>query len=332
MDENKKKENNGRKEEPFAGFDFSDLWNDCEYSKKAFIGEYPTDELIAQVEKELGYKLPASYIALCKLHNGGYLAKGCCPCDEATSWSEDHVGVTGILGIGFERSKSICGEIGSRFMIEEWGYPDIGIAIADCPSAGHDMIFLDYRQCGPQGEPGVVHIDQEDDYEITHLADNFEEFIRMLVSEEEYDTTEEDKAADLETVRTAPFSELLSTLIAKAEVDFDVTTQMRKVAEAIVEEKDFFALHADPLSNLLYDVQFWLYSNAIPQVTYEDYIEAYPDIIALAKGFSTGGYAPSFVSDWLELAEKNGRIAKVNGDLSMSEAAKQETIEKLRTF
>lgn len=49
------------------------------------------------------------------------------------------------------------------------------------------MVFLDYRECGTQGEPKVVHIDQEADYKITPLADNFEEFIRGLVSEKTFD-------------------------------------------------------------------------------------------------------------------------------------------------
>ncbi|WP_376698704.1 SMI1/KNR4 family protein [Listeria immobilis] len=58
------------------------------------------------------------------------------------------------------------------------------MAIADCPSAGHDMVFLDYRKCGKQGEPEVVHIDQEAGYKITWLAKDFESFIDGLYVEE----------------------------------------------------------------------------------------------------------------------------------------------------
>lgn len=47
------------------------------------------------------------------------------------------------------------------------------------------MIFLDYRVCGPSGEPTVVHVNQEIDYEITQLAQNFTQFINGLISEDE---------------------------------------------------------------------------------------------------------------------------------------------------
>ena len=72
-------------------------------------------------------------------------------------------------------------------MIDDWEYPAIGVAICDCPSAGHDMIFLDYRECGSQRKPKLVHIDQECDYKITPLADSFEEFIRGLANEDDFD-------------------------------------------------------------------------------------------------------------------------------------------------
>lgn len=45
------------------------------------------------------------------------------------------------------------------------------------------MLCLDYRDCGPTGEPRVVHIDQELDYKVTLVAPDFESFIRGLVSE-----------------------------------------------------------------------------------------------------------------------------------------------------
>ncbi|NFF66237.1 SMI1/KNR4 family protein [Clostridium sporogenes] len=167
------------------------LWNDCDYSYKEYISDYPTDEIIKQVEQEILYKLPEAYIELMRIHNGGLLKKDAIRTETPTSWAEDHIGITGLFSIALDKSCSLCGEFGSRFWIEEWEYPDIGVAIADCPSAGHDMIFLDYRECGPKGEPSVVHIDQEYDYAITKLADNFKKFICNLISEEEFDLEDE---------------------------------------------------------------------------------------------------------------------------------------------
>ena len=45
----------------------------------------------------------------------------------------------------------------------------------------------DYSDCGPEGEPCVVYIDQESNYEITYLAENFEAFVRGLISMSEDD-------------------------------------------------------------------------------------------------------------------------------------------------
>lgn len=170
----------------FENFDFTNFWNDSPYAQQEYMSTPPSDELIADVEQELGYKLPASYIWLMKQHNGGLPVNTCFPTNTPTSWSDNHIAITGILGIGRDKDNSLCGNFGSQFMIDEWEYPAIGVAICDCPSAGHDMIFLDYRECGPEGEPKIVHIDQEYDYKITPLADNFENFIRGLVNEKNF--------------------------------------------------------------------------------------------------------------------------------------------------
>lgn len=41
------------------------------YTLEEYVSKPPSDELIASVEQELGYKLPSSYIWLMKQHNGG---------------------------------------------------------------------------------------------------------------------------------------------------------------------------------------------------------------------------------------------------------------------
>ena len=225
---------------PFEGFNLTNFWDDNWYALKEYVSEPPSDELIASVEEELGYKLPAAYIWLMKQHNGGIPVNTCYPCDEPTCWAEDHVAITGMFGIGREKSCSLCGELGSQFMIDEWEYPAIGVAICDCPSAGHDMIFLDYRACGPQGEPAVVHVDQENDYKITHLADSFEEFVRGLEHESLYDPDEdaedlEDDADEEKTDRKGSFAG--SVLLSKAEWDKEQLIRNLREEWGIVDEE-----------------------------------------------------------------------------------------------
>ena len=231
---------------PFEGFDLTNFWDDNWYALKEYVSDPPSDELIASVEEELGYKLPAAYIWLMKQHNGGIPVNTCYPCNEPTCWAEDHVAITGIFGIGREKIYSLCGELGSQFMIDEWEYPAIGVAICDCPSAGHDMIFLDYRACGPQGEPAVVHVDQENDYKITHLADSFEEFIRGLEHEslydpdddaEDFDEHEDDDTDEVETVLSNKGSFAGSVLLSKAEWDKEQLIRDLREEWGIVDEE-----------------------------------------------------------------------------------------------
>ncbi|MCQ3829155.1 SMI1/KNR4 family protein [Microbulbifer elongatus] len=174
----------------FKNFDLNSFWEDSEYSRKEYVNSPITNEVIERTEKELGYKLPDSYIELMAHQNGGIPLNQCFPTGQRTSWSEDHVAISGIFALGSEKTYSLCGELGSKFMIDEWGYPEIGVYFGDCPSAGHDMICLDYRACGKSGIPKVVHVDQERDYVITPLANTFEEFIKGLVHDSKFDDGE----------------------------------------------------------------------------------------------------------------------------------------------
>ena len=170
-------------------FDQSEFWEKSSYADEMYIDEAPTDEMVALVERTLKYKLPAAYVELMAFQNGGIPKKTNHRTKERTSWADDHVAITGIYSIGNAKECSLCGDCGSQFWIDEWGYPPIGVYFADCPSAGHDMLCLDYRDCGPTGEPRVVHVDQERDYKITFVAETFEAFIRGLEYDDAFDAT-----------------------------------------------------------------------------------------------------------------------------------------------
>jgi hypothetical protein len=161
----------------FGNFDISDFWDNGEYALREYVGQPLNENMLAEVERELGYKLPNKYVEFLKYQNGGVPRKTCHKTKEATSWANDHIAITGIFGADKSKRWSLCGRFGSNFKIKEWGYPPIGVYFCDCPSAGHDMLCLDYSKCSQSGEPRVVHVDQEIDYKITLVAENFEQFI-----------------------------------------------------------------------------------------------------------------------------------------------------------
>ena len=155
---------------------WQDFFDDSDY----FTGPPLTDEMIAAAQALLGYRLPAAYLQLLRVKNGGSPQRKCYPTGKP-DWAEDHVELSGICGIG--GAWGIDSNLrGSRFMIQEWGYPDVGIFIGQTPSAGHDGIMLDYTECGRDGEPRVIHVETEsDEPQIQILAPNLETFLLGLV-------------------------------------------------------------------------------------------------------------------------------------------------------
>lgn len=157
----------------------AEWFNDSNYHT----GPSLTDEMVQHAESELGIKLPFAYIELLRVKNGGTPRIKCYPTKKPTGWAEDHIQVEVIFGISGKRG--IDTKFGSRYLITEWGYPDVGVVIGETPSAGHEAIMLDYNQCSVQGEPRVIYVDTETTNgkpDTIELAPNFATFISGFVS------------------------------------------------------------------------------------------------------------------------------------------------------
>ena len=175
----------------FKPDELAGLWDDSEYSLNNYTGSVATADEFKSIEAELGYRLPDAYKELILLRNGGILLRNSYPNPLCRDWTTAAFSVESIYGIDRSKPHSLCGSRGSKFWQQEWGYPKIGVVIADTISAGHEMIFLDYSDCGTEGEPCVVSINQESDFELSYVADNFAQFIRGLVPAEDEGADEE---------------------------------------------------------------------------------------------------------------------------------------------
>jgi hypothetical protein len=73
--------------DPFEGFSLRGFWDDSEWVKKSYVEPKPSAALVASIEKELGYRLPRSYVWLMSRHNGGAPVRTCFPTKVSTSWA-----------------------------------------------------------------------------------------------------------------------------------------------------------------------------------------------------------------------------------------------------
>jgi SMI1-KNR4 cell-wall len=155
-----------------------DLFDDGSY----YTGPPLDGDMLRRAEEALGVRLPRGYVDVLSYRNGGTLRRQCYATMFPTSWAPDHIGVRALLGLGGERGTDKM----SVYWISEWDYPQIGVVLCDLPSGGHDTVMLDYSECGPDGEPSVVYVDE--DRIPRRIADTFDDFIAGLVSCERFDT------------------------------------------------------------------------------------------------------------------------------------------------
>ncbi|MBW5481908.1 SMI1/KNR4 family protein [Streptomyces bambusae] len=153
----------------------AELSEDSDY----YTGPRLDSDMIRQAEKDLGVRLPGSYVEVLLLRNGGIPRDRCCPTPFPASWADDHFEISAIRGIGGAWGIDSSSGRGSSYLIEEWEYPEIGVVICDMPSAGHGTVMLDYSECGPEGEPAVAYVDE--DRVPRRVAQSFGEFLARLV-------------------------------------------------------------------------------------------------------------------------------------------------------
>lgn len=135
-----------------------------------------TDAAVAEAERALGVRLPAALLELLRLRNGGPVStdRDAFPTTEPTSWAEDHVPLDELLGIGHDPDRLSL--LDTPYLVTEWGLPAPLVLLC---GDGHCWIALDYRHCGPRGEPSVTWFDREREEELP-LAPDFRSFVEGL--------------------------------------------------------------------------------------------------------------------------------------------------------
>jgi hypothetical protein len=312
------------------GLDLDDFWQAPKDSRDYIEGPI-TPAVLRSVEKDLGFRLPRAYVELMRRsQNGGHPKRTAFPTKTPTSWAEDHIEITGFFGIGRKKPSSLLGAYGSRFAQTEIGYPTWGICICDCPSAGHDMVMLDYRACGPKGEPAVVHVDQELDFKVTKLAPDFDTFVRGLVDSSvfhdeddappEPDPKEQLKAT-LRIIKTGRFSKDLRALLARSKAPRKTEKALRRVLAELATDKGVLIFGDDARSYLVYDVLFALYTAVHTVRIQYDYLEPYGYLLEVGDTElrAAYGYTPFYIERWFRARKRAGQIIKRDGGLTFTD-------------
>lgn len=245
-------------------FDLKDFWKDSAESKKNFICKDASTEDIKKCEEKLGFKLPDSYIALMKGHNGGMLGRNVFQKRDTNGKIVKSMICEFLNAIGDEKTFSLLADW-SKWTTE--GY-DKGILIGlHMPDSGYGKkYYLDYSICGNLGEPRVIcHTRVWRDNHARHvefeLADTFEDFIKGLVKAPKIAAFDFDYFnSELKHIAKVVFSEGLREYSDETVDSFGIYTDDEGsfVAFAFNTKEHFEALAQKELN----DKEFYKYSTA----------------------------------------------------------------------
>ncbi|MFI1469014.1 SMI1/KNR4 family protein [Streptomyces wuyuanensis] len=164
-----------------AGFDEvkATFWGEGRYGAQPPL----TAAVVRDAERRLGVRLPVSLLEILRVQNGGVVAElwNAFPTGVPTSWSENHVPLDDMMGIG--RHDGRLSLLDTAYLVEEWGLPSPVVLLS---GDGHCWIALDYRVCGNRGEPCVTWFDVDDGTELP-LAADFRTFVERLTASESLD-------------------------------------------------------------------------------------------------------------------------------------------------
>jgi hypothetical protein len=134
-----------------------------------------SDEIWAAAQSKLGRLLPASLRVVLEVRNGGYLQRGRFPF-QGSSWAPDHFKVLAMMGCGYD--DGLDGQYGSRYLVSEWGFPEVGVVFALMAGGFYECVMLDYVSCGDSDEPCVSFVNE--DRAVHRVAASLEEFLAGL--------------------------------------------------------------------------------------------------------------------------------------------------------
>src|SRR5262245_21704180 len=97
-----------------------EFWGDSQY----FTGPPFSDDLVRQLEQRCGYKLPATYLRLLRLRNGGSPRREYFHVEGLRGWDTGYLGIDSLRGVG-DHFWSI--------EANHENYPRIGLIVCDTP-------------------------------------------------------------------------------------------------------------------------------------------------------------------------------------------------------